>query len=189
MRAVPPEAARARGRRSPAGTEPGPPRSGERGSDRGVRHRGQEEPCGLFPFLPFPAFSRLPGPGSAALGCEQHYAIKKNNNKKGGISLFCGLICLYFKLPNPSDHLEELFLVSLIMAISGSGGARYRPPSRDRRCPPGVRSDFPSVAEDSGKAHLQSKDGIFQEIFGNTGWRSHCSVVPRPCSPDCWGWG
>lgn len=39
--------------------------------------------------------------------------------KKKGTSLFCGLICLYFKLPNPLDHLEELFLVSLIIDSIG----------------------------------------------------------------------
>lgn len=64
--------------------------------------------------------------------------------KKGDLSLYCGLICLYFKLPNPSDHLEELFLVSLIMDSIGVTEAlgSARRPSRDRRCPPGICSLF-----------------------------------------------
>lgn len=87
--------------------------------------------------------------------------------KKKGTSLFCGLICLYFKLPNPLDHLEELFLVSLIIDSIGVMQAldnvapsllglilvtdilQLPPPS-----PP---------IEDSGKALLLYKGEIFKE--------------------------
>lgn len=62
VRAVPPEAARVRSRRPPVATGPGPPRPGVRGSARGVRDRGEKEPCGLSPFPPFSSlFSPFPG--------------------------------------------------------------------------------------------------------------------------------
>lgn len=85
--------------------------------------------------------------------------------KKRGISLFCGLICLYFKLPNPSDHLEELFLVSLIMDSIGVTEALGSAPALPGPALPPwyLQPFFPSVTEYSGKAHLQSKDEIFQE--------------------------
>lgn len=111
--------------------------------------------------------------------------------KKGDLSLYCGLICLYFKLPNPSDHLEELFLVSLIMdSIGVTGGARQRPPALPGPALPPryLQPFFPSVTEDSGKAHLQSKDEIFPERtlrVWNTRWGSHCfscaqALLPQP---------
>lgn len=49
---------------------------------------------------------------------------------------FCGVICLYLKLPNPLDHLDELFLVSLITDGTGVMRApdKAAPSSRDQRC-------------------------------------------------------
>lgn len=117
---------------------------GERGRPfvRAVRGRLRGAGPGALSPFPIPAFPHpclLPAP-SAALGCEQDYAIFYLFFLKG-ISLFCGLICLYFKLPNPCDHLEELFLVSLILDVIGVTEALS--PSRDRRCPPGFAAFFP----------------------------------------------
>lgn len=59
VRAVPPEAARARGRPVPA-----PSACGARTAGCGTaRDRGEKEPCGLSPFA---AFSRLLGRGGRA---------------------------------------------------------------------------------------------------------------------------
>lgn len=107
-----------------------------RGRLRGARGRARFPLSPFLPF-PFPAFSRLPAQRWAASRIMQffiYFFLK-------GISLFCGLICLYFKLPNPCDHLEELFLVSLILDLIGVREALS--PSRDRRCPPGFAAFFP----------------------------------------------
>lgn len=68
---------------------------------------------------------RRPGARSCALPVR----LKQNRS-------FCGVICLYLKLPNPLDHLDELFLVSLITDGTGVMRApdKAAPSSRDQRC-------------------------------------------------------
>lgn len=96
VRAVPPEAAGPRGRR-PRRDRAGAAPSGLRRAGLGRRRAGPRGQGAVGAF-PFPAFSRLPGrgagqrsPGLRAGLCN----LKKK--KKGGISLFCGLIffCVY----------------------------------------------------------------------------------------------
>lgn len=95
--------------------------------------------------------------------------------EKKGISLFCGLICLYFKLPNPLDHLEELFLVSLIIDSIGVMQAldNVAPSLLGLILVTDILQLPPRPPiEDSGKALLQNKDEIFKESTARV-WVTH----------------